>query len=293
MFGSSGNHFFESILEESLGRSVKLKGTQFKSGGCINNALKLNTSEGDYFLKWQSGIPEDMFGKEAKGLELLQSANAMNIPKVIAFGVLDGKHYLLMENIDSAPSKADYWSHFGRALAEMHSNNSNPKYGLDHDNYIGKLPQQNDYDENWIDFFIEKRLDFQLRLAVKNQLVNSHFVNRYRKFYDILPELLPVDQPALLHGDLWSGNVMVGHDGYVCLIDPAVYYGHREIELAFTQMFGGFGQDFYTSYQEIYPLESGFDERVGIYNIYPHMVHVNLFGTSYLSGVESVLRRYV
>ncbi len=293
MFGSSGNHFFESILEESLGRSVKLKGTQFKSGGCINNALKLNTSEGDYFLKWQSGIPEDMFGKEAKGLELLQSANAMNIPKVIAFGVLDGKHYLLMENIDSAPSKADYWSHFGRALAEMHSNNSNPKYGLDHDNYIGKLPQQNDYDENWIDFFIEKRLDFQLRLAVKNQLVNSHFVNRYRKFYDILPELLPVDQPALLHGDLWSGNVMVGHDGYVCLIDPAVYYGHREIELAFTQMFGGFGQDFYTSYQEIYPLEPGFDERVGIYNIYPHMVHVNLFGTSYLSGVESVLRRYV
>ncbi len=293
MFGSSGNHFFESILEESLGRSVKLKGTQFKSGGCINNALKLNTSEGDYFLKWQSGIPEDMFGKEAKGLELLQSANAMNVPKVIAFGVLDGKHYLLMENIDSAPSKADYWSHFGRALAEMHSNNSNPKYGLDHDNYIGKLPQQNDYDENWIDFFIEKRLDFQLRLAVKNQLVNSHFVNRYRKFYDILPELLPVDQPALLHGDLWSGNVMVGHDGYVCLIDPAVYYGHREIELAFTQMFGGFGQDFYTSYQEIYPLEPGFDERVGIYNIYPHMVHVNLFGTSYLSGVESVLRRYV
>ncbi len=293
MFGSSGNHFFESILEESLGRSVKLKGTQFKSGGCINNALKLNTSEGDYFLKWQSGIPEDMFGKEAKGLELLQSANAMNIPKVIAFGVLDGKHYLLMENIDSAPSKADYWSHFGRALAEMHSNNSNPKYGLDHDNYIGKLPQQNDYDENWIDFFIEKRLDFQLRLAVKNQLVNSHFVNRYRKFYDILPELLPVDQPALLHGDLWSGNVMVGHDGYVCLIDPAVYYGHREIELAFTQMFGGFGQDFYTSYQEVYPFEPGFDERVGIYNIYPHMVHVNLFGTSYLSGVESVLRRYV
>jgi len=293
MFGSSGNHFFESILEASLGKSVQLKGTQFKSGGCINNALKLNTSEGDYFLKWQTGIPEDMFGKEAKGLELLQSANAMKVPKVIAFGKQEGKHYLLMENIDSAPGKADYWDHFGRALAEMHSHNSNPKYGLDHDNYIGKLPQQNDYYDSWIDFFIEKRLEVQLKLAVKNQLVDSHFVNRYRKFYDVLPGLLPVDQPALLHGDLWSGNVMVGEDGYVCLIDPAVYYGHREIELAFTQMFGGFGQDFYRSYQEAYPLEPGFEERVGIYNIYPHMVHVNLFGTSYLSGVESVLRRYV
>jgi protein-ribulosamine 3-kinase len=293
MFKSSGNHFFESILEDALGKPVKVKGTQFKSGGCINNALKLNTSEGDYFLKWQSGIPEDMFGKEARGLELLQSAHAMNIPEVIAFGKMDGKHYLLMENIDSAPPKADYWSQFGISLAEMHKSNSAEKYGLDHDNYIGKLPQPNDFQDNWIVFFIENRLEFQLKLAVKNGLVDSEFVNRYRKFYDYLAGLLPVDQPALLHGDMWSGNVMVGADGYVCLIDPAVYYGHREIELAFTKMFGGFGQEFYHAYDEVYSLEPGFDERVDIYNIYPNMVHVNLFGTSYLSGVESVLRRYL
>ncbi len=293
MFKSSGNHFFESILEDVLGKSIKVKGTSFKSGGCINNALKLNTSEGDYFLKWQSGIPEDMFQKEADGLNLLRSTGVVKVPEVLGYGKLDGKHYLLMENIESAPPKGDYWKDFGISLAKMHRQNTQNSYGLDQDNYIGKLPQPNDSDDYWITFFIENRLEFQLKLAVQNRLVDSSFVNRYRKFYDQLPDLLPVDQPALLHGDMWSGNVMVGNDGRVCLIDPAVYYGHREIELAFTQMFGGFGYDFYSSYQEVYPLETGFEERVDIYNIYPHMVHVNLFGASYLGGVESVLRKYL
>ena len=146
---------------------------------------------------------------------------------------------------------------------------------------------------NGIDFIIHNRLEYQLKLAKQNGLVSHDLIDRYRKFYDLLPGLLPVDKPALLHGDMWSGNVMVGDDGQACLIDPAVYYGHREIELAFTRMFGGFGHDFYSAYQSTYPLEPGFDERVEIYNIYPHMVHVNLFGTSYLGGVESVLRRYL
>ena len=132
-----------------------------------------------------------------------------------------------------------------------------------------------------------------MQLAIQNGLVSSNFIERYRNFYKLIPDLLPADQPALLHGDLWSGNVMVGGDGKVCLIDPAVYYGHREIELAFTQLFGGFDHEFYRSYQSTYPLEAGFDQRVDIYNMYPLMVHVNLFGTSYLSGVERVLKRYL
>ena len=293
MHRSSGYIFFELILEHALGKPVKVKRTTFKSGGCINNALKLTTSEGDYFLKWQSDIPEDMFEKEAKGLKLLAKTGSIKIPKVISFGKFEGKHYLLMENIESSPPSKNYWEDFGIALATMHQDSTSEKYGLDDDNYIGKLPQPNDKQDNWIDFFINQRLEFQLRLAIKNRLVSTELVDMYRKFYDLLPELLPVDQPALLHGDMWSGNVMVGNDGKVCLIDPAVYYGHREIELAFTQMFGGFGYEFYSAYNSTYRLEPGFDKRVAIYNIYPHMVHVNLFGTSYLNGVESVLNRYL
>jgi fructosamine-3-kinase len=289
----SGNQFFESILETTLGRPVKVSGTSFKSGGCINNALKLKTTEGAFFVKWQSGIPDDMFQMEAEGLDLLRRSGTIHIPEVYGFGQLEGKHYLLMENVESGPPSKDYWKNFGILLAEMHKSNTTARYGLQHDNYIGKLPQPNDAADSWIDFFIEKRLEFQLKLAVQNRLVDSSFVQRYRTLYKILPQLLPVDRPALLHGDLWSGNVMVTRDGHVCLIDPAVYYGHREIELAFTQMFGGFGYEFYAAYKDVYPLESGFEERVDIYNIYPHMVHVNLFGTSYLSGVERVIRRYV
>ncbi|MCK5701055.1 MAG: fructosamine kinase family protein [Cyclobacteriaceae bacterium] len=293
MFNSSEDKFFEAVLEDAFGKSIKVKSTAFKSGGCINNALKLITTEGDYFLKWQSGIPEDMFQKEAEGLRLLLMSGAIKIPKVIAYGKLEGKHYLLMENIESVSPTNDYWENFGISLADMHRNNSAEKYGLDHDNYIGKLHQPNDVNEDWIDFFSRNRLEYQLRLAIENRMVSNSFIDRYRKFYELLPDLLPVDQPALLHGDMWSGNVLVGNDGKVCLIDPAVYYGHREIELAFTQMFGGFDYDFYTAYTATYPLEPGFEERVSIYNIYPHMVHVNLFGQSYLNGVESVLKRYV
>ncbi len=289
----SGNNFFEAILEDGTGRLIKVLNTQFKSGGCINNTLKLITSEGDYFLKWQSGIPEDMFQKEALGLILLSNTNTIKIPEVFAHGKLEGKHYLLMENIESAPPTNNYWEDFGITLAEMHLNNTTKKYGLDHDNYIGKLPQPNDANGDWIDFFIHNRQEYQLKLAIDNHMVNNSFIDRYRKFYELLPQLLPADRPALLHGDMWSGNVLVSNNGKVCLIDPAVYYGHREIELAFTYMFGGFDHDFYDSYKATYPLDPGFEERIDIYNIYPHMVHVNLFGQSYLHGVEGVLSRYL
>jgi fructosamine-3-kinase len=255
--------------------------------------MKLETHDGSYFIKWQQGIPGDMFQKEAEGLRLIGGTGKIRVPEVIAWGKIDGKHYLLMENIESAPSSPSYWEDFGASLAVLHHQNSSDHYGLDHGNYIGKLPQPNKILESWIDFFVANRLEYQLQLAIQNGLLSSSFIDRYRNFYKLLPDLLPVDKPALLHGDLWSGNVMVGGDGKVCLIDPAVYYGHREIELAFTQLFGGFDHEFYRSYQSNYPLEAGFDQRVDIYNMYPLMVHVNLFGISYLSGVERVLRRYL
>lgn len=293
MPGLTGNSFFEAVLEKSFGKSIQIKSTASQSGGCINNAMKLHTTEGNYFIKWQTDIPEDMFHKEAEGLKLLAKAGSIKIPKVYAYGKLEGKYYLLLEYIESSSPNKNYWESLGVSLAEQHLSNTSSSYGLDHNNYIGKLPQPNEVHGDWIHFFIHNRLEYQLTLAIKNHMVSNDFVRRYRQFYNRLPDLLPVDKPALIHGDMWSGNVMVGNDGMACLIDPAVYYGHREIELAFTQMFGGFNPNFYKSYQERYPLDPGFDERVEIYNIYPHMVHVNLFGQSYLSGVEQVLRRYL
>ena len=288
-----GRAFFERILWDTLGRDISLQRTFFASGGCINNTLTLLTSEGKYFLKWHNNIPADMYKKEAMGLARLARGSAIKIPEVLGYGTIEGKDYLLMEHIESAPMQKNYWEDLGRSLAEMHRSNSTESFGLDHDNYIGRLPQKNTFHGNWIVFFTQNRLEYQLQMALKNGLVGNRFADNYRAFYDVLPDLLPNEAPALLHGDLWSGTVMTGPDGRACLIDPAVYFGHREIELAFTLMFGGFDRTFYNAYQEAYPLMPGFDERVDIYNIYPHMVHVNLFGTSYLSGVERVLRRYV
>jgi len=290
---TSHSAFYENILQESLKGNVVLKNSSSVSGGCINNAVKLVTNHGEYFLKWNKDISEDMFEKEAKGLALLHDARELRIPGVVSVGEIDHKKYILQEYIGSAATKNDFWDDFGSCLANLHKNHVAENYGLDHQNYIGSLPQINNFKSSWIDFFIENRLEYQLQLAYKNGLVDKKFTARYRAFYKLLPELLPENPPSLLHGDLWSGNFMTGPDGKVCLIDPAVYYGNREIEIAFTRMFGGFDSLFYEAYHEAYPLDPGFERRIDIYNMYPSMVHVNLFGTSYLSGVESVLRRFL
>jgi len=290
---TSNDSFFENVFLDVFQRRYEVHNTSFLSGGCINNTLKVTTSEGPFFLKWHKNIPPDMFEKEALGLRLLREAGAVPVPNVFGHGTINGNHYLLMEFVDAGPPGRDYWSRLGASLAEQHKANSHTQYGLDTDNYIGRLPQSNSWSEDWIRFLVTRRLEPQLQLAIEQGAVDSGFAARYRKLYERLGDLLPTAPPSLLHGDLWSGNVMTGPEGIAWIIDPAVYYGHREIELSFTRMFGGFGVEFYDAYEETWPLEPGFEDRVDIYNIYPSMVHVNLFGQSYLSGVARVLKKYV
>jgi len=285
------NHFYASAITHCTGKPVKVLSARSVSGGCINNAMVVDTDQGQFFLKWHSTIPADMFEKEARGLQLLAEPNILKIPKVIGYGSMDGRHFLVLEYIRSVRQANQFWENFGNALAELHRISCD-YFGLNHDNYIGRLPQANTPTDNWIDFFIRHRLEAQLLLAIENNLVTADFIKAYRRFYNQLPQILPTEKPSLLHGDLWSGNFMVGADGYACLIDPAVYYGHREIELAFTMMFGGFDSIFYSAYQGSWPLEPGWQQRFDIYNIYPSMVHANLFGASYLSGVKAVLNKY-
>ncbi len=287
----SDNYFYASAISQCIGKPVNVLNSSSVSGGCINNAVIVDTDHGSYFVKWHSAIPADMFVKEARGLQILAAPNIVKIPEVIGHGSEDGRHFLVLECIRSAPRSNRFWENFGRALADMHRLSSD-YFGLDDDNYIGRLPQANTPTDNWIDFFILQRMEAQLLLAIENNLVTTDFINMYRKFYDRLPQLLLTEKPSLLHGDLWSGNFMVGSDGEACLIDPAVYYGHREMELAFTTMFGGFDTTFYSAYQHSWPLEQGWRERFEIYNIYPSMVHANLFGASYLYEVKAVIQRY-
>ena len=284
-------NFFEKVLHQAFQEKVEISSHRSLGGGCINQACRLETNRGNLFLKWNSQNYLDMFEKESKGLKILDKHFPQHIPDPILAGTTEQQSFLLMEFLESGPMLPSYWETFGRSLASLHQN-VEKKYGLDHDNYIGRLEQFNSWKEDWIDFFIEMRLEKQLKLALDNHLVDKSFSNRFRKIYPFLSGILPIEPPSLLHGDLWSGNVVVGPDGNVGIIDPAVYYGSREIELAFTQLFGGFDRQFYESYQESYPLSPGYLERVPVYNLYPLMVHVNLFGASYLSGVEHTIAGY-
>jgi fructosamine-3-kinase len=283
--------FFESILFEGLGHEITVNGYEFLSGGNINNAVKIDTAEGYFFVKWNESDHEDAFICEARGLELLRNSQEIQVPNVIAFGHKMQKSYIILDYIYSPRPQAGYWEHFGRSLAKLHTNTTS-HFGLDYNNYIGSLNQSNEWMEDGLQFFIEKRLKVQSSLALYNGEIPRALYDKFDALYKKLPEIMPAEKPALLHGDLWSGNVMVGNNGWVCLIDPAVYYGSREAELAFTKLFGGFNAAFYESYMETAPLEKGFEERVEIYNLYPLLVHVNLFGSGYLSGIEKVLKKF-
>lgn len=291
MFETNHDQFFESALFQTFGKPVKVTSYQFITGGCINNSLCLDTDSGKYFLKWNEDETNDMFEKEVKGLEELRSSEAIRIPEVFGTDSISGKNYILMEFLDKSAPKSNFWVDFGHSLAEMHRHEKS-EYGLDHKNYIGRLPQKNKWNKNWIDFFIENRLEVQLGLAIYNHHIDAEFAKKFRILYPQLPGLLSDEPPSLLHGDLWSGNFLIGPDGKAAIMDPAVYYGNREIEIAFTQLFGGYDVQFYQSYFESFPVAPGFEERAEIYNLYPLLVHVNLFGTSYLSGVERVMRKY-
>jgi protein-ribulosamine 3-kinase len=272
--------------------NLKITGFSFVGGGCINHGGKLDTTSGAYFLKWNDALKyPGMFQAEALGLSVLRTSNAIRIPQVINVGQTRSHQYIVLEFIESAPKHKDYWPNLGRSLASLHQINARA-FGLDHNNYIGSLRQDNNQHPRWADFFIEQRLDAQLKLAVHKKLADTSLVQQFERLYKKLPAIFPQEKPSLLHGDLWSGNLITDEHGQPCLIDPAVNYGHREAELAFTHLFGGFDPQFYEAYEEIFPLQPGFTQRMDLYNLYPLLVHANLFGQSYIAQIKSVLRRY-
>ncbi|NME72595.1 fructosamine kinase family protein [Flammeovirga aprica] len=282
--------FYQSILQKELGGSVQLQEFSSISGGCINDVFKMDTNQGMYFLKVNQQMPIHFFEAEKEGLELLDQISRFTIPNVIGLGTFQTTQYLLLEYIDSRRTSVNYWEELGVRLAELHKN-SNDSFGGVNDNYIGKLPQSNQNKSNWLDFFIEERLLPQVNLGVKSGVIPQKYIESTNALRSLLKDYFPEEKPALLHGDLWSGNTMYDSQGQPCIVDPAVYYGHREAELAFTTLFGGFDKLFFEVYNEVFPWEKGIEERLEVYNIYPLLVHTNLFGGGYLEQVNAIYKR--
>lgn len=257
-------------------------------GGDINEVFLLQCREGDYVIKLnhRHRYP-DMFAAEAKGLQLLGSVEGVITPGVITTGHWQESSYLLLEYCPEGTPQDDFWKQFAQTLALLHRQ-SQEKFGLDHDNYIGCLPQRNGAHSNLISFYIQERLEPQFALAEQKGFVFS----QRDRFYKKLDALLPEESPALIHGDLWNGNYLVSDRGMPILIDPAVCYGPREMDLAMMRLFGGFPQQVYEVYQELIPLAPGWEERIEIWQLYYLLVHLNLFGSSYLGQVQRIVDRY-
>lgn len=282
----------QSELAKELG--VQEISASSVSGGSINQSLKLETPAGRFFLKWNRSAPDDFFEKEAAGLQLLQEVDSgITIPEVISFSKPTEKHpgFLLMEFIEGASGSSEDSHQFGQELARLHNYRSD-SFGLSSDNYIGSLPQSNTSHPDWISFFVEERINPQLKMAMDSGKIGNSIIKKWQNLSSRLDSIFPPAKPSLLHGDLWSGNYLFSKNGKAVLIDPAVYYGHPEMDLAFSKMFGGFSAQFYEGYQSVNRLEGNFSERVDIYNLYPLLVHVNLFGGHYIRSLDRILKNY-
>jgi fructosamine-3-kinase len=261
-------------------------------GGDINQAARIETDRAAYFVKWNPHPLPRLFEVEARGLKLLADAHAVRVPQVIA--VIDHPPALVLEWIDPGRSKLVAAEELGRLLAQQHRT-LGTAFGLDHANYIGANPQFNQPADSWIDFFRERRLKVQTKLARDSGHLNSDRSQRLEELMDHLDRWIDpkIVVPSLLHGDLWGGNYMIDVQGHPVLIDPAVYYGDREAEIAFTELFGGFGSRFYAAYNEAWPLDQGYAQRRDLYNLYHLLNHLNLFGEGYGGSVDSILAKYV
>ena len=278
------NNKLENIFKE------KIKYTNSIGGGCIADSRKVETDSGKLFFIKQYAKP-DIHGTEANGLLELKKARTINIPNVIYFD----DDILVLEYIEEGKRRENFSEIFGKQIAMLHKYNSD-KFGFLEDNYCGATVQKNTpLCDNWVDFYFTNRLLFQYKLAEKNNYVTFELKNAFAKLEKRIKIILDGsnEKPSLLHGDLWGGNYLVDKNGNPCLIDPAVYYGNREADLAMTKLFGGFNSEFYKSYQIEYPLQEGWQYRENIYKLYHIFNHLNLFGMTYYNQVLSLIKSYL
>lgn len=266
----------------------RIHDTRLLGGGCINQAQRLATTSGEVLLlKQNPSVPADMFEREAEGLRALAVDDGPRVP----IPYLAGRDFLLTEYLPPAPPAPNSWEVFGQRLAHLH-NHTNACFGFPHSNYLGSTPQPNEWLEDGFEFFAERRLLFQGRLARNRGELSPSGLQKLERLAARLRDFVPPQSASLLHGDLWGGNVIGGPGGQACLIDPAAHYGWAEAELAMTTLFGRFPQAFYSAYAAVRPLTGGYDSRFEIYNLYHLLNHLNLFGKSYVEAVEAILRPF-
>ena len=281
---------------EALAKSLNdhfglhIRNTISVSGGDIARAFLVEADKGRFFLKWYDGpAGGEMARVEAGGLEALAGSGALRTPGVVGVASLDPGGFLLLEYIPPRKPGPFDFERLGRGLATLHGHVM-PFFGWEADNFIGRLPQQNAPNADWAQFYVGQRLVPQYRLALAGGLLAARDIPGREVLTGKVRELAPDPEPSLLHGDLWSGNYLISESGDACLIDPAVYAGDAEADLAMTRLFGGFPERFYRAYHEVRPEKPGMARRIALYQLYYLLVHLNLFGAGYVPSVRRFTR---
>ena len=277
-------------ISQVTGNKFLIEQRRSVTGGCINQGYAVSDSQHTYFLKINQASNLDMFEAEALGLKQMAATQTITVPLPICTGIAENSSYIVLEWLQFARSASTAsWTEMGRKLAAMHKAGGSPKFGWDRNNTIGSTPQLNPWTENWGEFFAESRIGYQLSLAKRR---GANFLNEsdiLKTIRAILAETQP--QPSLVHGDLWSGNAAVLETGEPVILDPATYWGDREVDIAMTELFGGFPAAFYRGYEEIWALEEGYQQRKTIYNLYHILNHFNLFGGGYESQAARMIQQ--
>jgi len=281
-------------LATELERTLGSRPTRWQplGGGDIAQAFRVALEDGrEVFVKTLADA-QPMFEAEARGLAWLRDGGGPAIPEVLGVGPPDAP-FLALELVSRGTPAPSFDEALGRGLAALHRAGA-PTFGLNADNFIGALPQRNTPHPTWPAFYREARLQPLVARAVRERRLSPRTAREFETLLGKLEALCgPPEPPARLHGDLWSGNLLCSAQGLPVLIDPAVYGGHREIDLAMMRLFGGFSSRTFAAYQEAAPLSEGAEERVRLYQLYPLLVHVNLFGAGYVGQTEAALRSYL
>jgi fructosamine-3-kinase len=289
--------FIEKYLNQFLSDQLKspISSLKFHSvgGGSINDTYGVQVNDHQkFFLKVNSATRyPKLFQAEKKGLEFLNIQKIFHIPTVIVQDEIDNYQVLLLEWVEGGLRTEQFWKKFGQRLAALH-HITNSHLGFEEDNYMGALPQRNDQYDNWVEFFVHCRLQPQIEIARVSHLLQTKHLDAFENLYVELGRIFNDEQPSLLHGDLWSGNFMCDQNSDPVLIDPAVYFGHRSIDLAMTTLFGGFERSFYESYNYHFPFPKNYRQQWDICNLYPLLIHLNLFGEGYLGQIETTLSNF-
>lgn len=286
----NGNKAVENVIHKIAEKHhIRTTGISSLAGGDINEVFLINTDNQEkkvIKINNSKKFP-GMFEAEREGLKALANPEVIDIPRVEATGISGSFSYLLMEYRDQGKPAVNFSSLFGKQLAKLHKTTAQ-EFGFESDNYIGSLPQQNKWTSTASEFYISQRLEPQFAMARKNKFQ----LGNVSALYKVCEEIIPKEEPALIHGDLWNGNYLVNKNGKPCLIDPAVAYAPREMDLAMMKLFGGFDEGTFEAYQQEFPLQEGFDERIPLWQLYYLLVHLNIFGEGYKNQVSGIINRY-